>query len=95
MGGSAKWKMHKIPSQRIRGSRVISQQGPWIQSGSGSGDPDLGQSDPRICNRGADLPVHMPGSASPSGGPICALKDSVTSAYSIARVDSLGGDQDG
>ena len=37
----------------------------------------------------ADLPFHMQGSASPSGEPICALMDSVTSTYSIARVDSL------
>jgi hypothetical protein len=43
----------------------------------------------------ADLPFHMQGSASPSGEPICALMDSVTSTYSIARVDSLGGDEDG
>ena len=34
---------------------------------------------PRICNQ----------------KPICALMDSVTSTYSIARVDSLGGDEDG
>ena len=68
MGGSAKWKMQQQKrSQRIRGSRVISQQDAWIQSGSGSGDPNIGQSAPRICNRGADLPVHMPGSASPIG----------------------------
>ena len=43
----------------------------------------------------ADLPVHMQRSASPSDEPICALMDSVTSTSSIARVDSLGGDEDG
>eukprot|EP00964_Phaeocystis_antarctica_P044946 scaffold25834_cov68-Phaeocystis_antarctica.AAC.3 len=38
--------MHKIRSQRIRGSRVSSQQDAWIQIGSGPNDPDLGQSAP-------------------------------------------------
>eukprot|EP00964_Phaeocystis_antarctica_P076290 scaffold47163_cov91-Phaeocystis_antarctica.AAC.3 len=36
--------MHKIRSERIRGSRVSSQQDPWIQIGSGPHDPDPGQS---------------------------------------------------
>ena len=51
---------------------------------SGNRPPDM-QSE-------ADLPVHMQGSASPSDEPICALMESMTSTYSTARVDSLGGD---
>ena len=77
----------KIHSQRCHG------QDPWIQIGSGPDGPYLGQSAPASAE--ADLPFHMQGSASPSGEPICALMDSVTSTYSIARVDSLGGDEDG
>ena len=80
-------------------TKIHSQRYPW----AGSMDPDWIWSRwpvsraicPRICNQKADLPFHMQGSASPSGEPICALMDSVTSTYSIARVDSLGGDEDG
>eukprot|EP00964_Phaeocystis_antarctica_P092853 scaffold59798_cov27-Phaeocystis_antarctica.AAC.1 len=88
--------MHKIRGEWIRGSRVSSQQDPWIQIGSGPNDPDLGQPAPAssieepicryICQRG---------SASPSGEPMCVVKDSVTISYSITRVDGLGGDEDG
>ena len=48
-----------------------------------------------------NLPPHLQsrslsaGSASSSGEPMCALTDSVTISYSIARVDGLGGDEDG
>ena len=80
-------------------TKIHSQRYPW----AGSMDPDwiwsrwsyLGQSAPASAIRSRDLPFHMQGSASPSGEPICALMDSVTSTYSIARVDSLGGDEDG
>ena len=94
MGGSAKWKMHKIRSQRIRGSRVSSQR---IHGSRLDLD--------RMIRISGNLPPHlqsrsrsagnMPGSASSSGEPMCALKDSVTISYSIARVDGLGGDEDG
>ena len=78
----------KIHSQRCHG------QDPWIQIGSGPDGPISGNLPPHLQSE-ADLPFHMQGSASPSGEPICALMDSVTSTYSIARVDSLGGDEDG
>ena len=94
MGGSAKWKMHKIRSQRIRGSRVSSQR---IHGSRLDLD--------RMIRISGNLPPHlqsrsrsagnMPGSASSSGEPMCALKDSVTVSYSIACVDGLGGDEDG
>ena len=74
----------KIHSQQdLHGSRL--DLDPMVRI-SGNLPPDM-QSE-------ADLPVHMQGSASPSDEPICALMESVTSTYSIARVDSLGGDED-
>ena len=68
---------------RILGSRL--DLVPMVRV-SGNLPPDM-QSE-------ADLPVHMQGSASPSDEPICALMKSVTSTYSTAHVDSLGGDED-
>ena len=78
-------------------TKIHSQRYPWavwIQIGSGPDGPISGNLPPHLQSE-ADLPFHMQGSASPSGEPICALMDSVTSTYSIARVDSLGGDEDG
>jgi hypothetical protein len=72
-----------------RQQKYTAKQDPWTGCG-----PYLGQS-PTHLQSEADLPATMQGSGSLSDEPICALMDSVTSTYSIARVDSLGGDEDG
>ena len=87
-------EIEKIHSQPKYTANRIHGQDPWIQIGSGPDGPISGNLPPHLQSE-ADLPFHMQGSASPSGEPICALMDSVTSTYSIARVDSLGGDEDG
>ena len=90
MGENTKWKIEKIHSQPKYTANRIHGQDPWIQVGSGM--VRISGNLPPHLQSEADLPVHMQGSASSS---ICALMDSVTSTYSIARVDSLGGDEDG
>ena len=87
------WKVYFFADNKNTQPNRIHGLDPWIQIGSRCG-PYLGQS-PTHLQPEADLPANMQGGGSLSDEPICALMDSVTSTYSIARVDSLGGDEDG
>ena len=71
----------------------IHGQDPWIQIGSGPDDRYLGQSAPQICNQKpiclyiCKVARSACTYARHQAEAVCALVDSVTSSYSIARVD--------